>query len=182
MENNMARKILSVKERRVQKDEDLVQKAVRHGARSARVISPWEVVTANWVRWKCRFGCDGFGSSICCPPYSPAPEETRRVLEEYNRGVLFEAGRREPTRIAAALERELFLEGFYRAFGMGAGPCQLCDSCAFDKGCRRADEARPSMEACGIDVFSTVRRQGFEIEVVRNRKEPQHYFGLVLID
>ena len=38
------------------------------------------------------------------------------------------------------------------------------------------------MEACGIDVFATVRPQGFEIQVVRQSTDPQHYFGLVLID
>ena len=38
------------------------------------------------------------------------------------------------------------------------------------------------MEACGIDVFRTVRECGFEIEVVRDRDAPQHYFGVVLVD
>ena len=37
------------------------------------------------------------------------------------------------------------------------------------------------MEACGIDVFATVRRHGFTIDVVRGRKDQQHYFGLVLV-
>ena len=44
------------------------------------------------------------------------------------------------------------------------------------------EEARPAMEACGIDVFATARRHGFTIEVVRDYKEPQHYFGLVLVE
>jgi hypothetical protein len=37
------------------------------------------------------------------------------------------------------------------------------------------------MEACGIDVFATVRRHGFTIDVVRGRRDQQHYFGLVLV-
>jgi predicted metal-binding protein len=163
-------------------DKTLVQKARRFGAKGARVISPQEVLTGRWVRWKCRFGCDGFGSSLCCPPHSPTPEETRGVLDEYSRAILFEAGRSEPTKIAAALERELFLEGHYKAFGMGAGPCRLCDTCSPEEGCRNAEEARPSMEACGVDVYATVRRQGFQIQVVRESADPQHYFGLVLVD
>lgn len=163
-------------------DEELVQRAISHGAKTAKVIDPKEVVTAPWVRWKCQFGCDGFNSSLCCPPRSPAPEETRRVLDHFSRAVLFEAPRGAPTRIASGLERELFLEGYYKAFGLGAGPCELCESCAMDEGCRRPNEARPSMEACGIDVFSTVRMQGFAIDVVRTKKDPQHYFGLVLVE
>ena len=38
------------------------------------------------------------------------------------------------------------------------------------------------MEACGIDVFATVRANGFPIEVVRDQEDPQHYYGLVLIE
>jgi predicted metal-binding protein len=80
------------------------------------------------------------------------------------------------------MEREIFLSGFYRALGLGAGPCNLCRSCSFDDGCRHPDDARPSMEACGIDVFATARKHGFTINVVRSYEDPQHYFGLVLIE
>ena len=38
------------------------------------------------------------------------------------------------------------------------------------------------MEACGIDVFAAARGAGFTIEVVRAHEDPQHYFGLVLVD
>jgi len=38
------------------------------------------------------------------------------------------------------------------------------------------------MEACGIDVYATACKQGFTINVVRTRKDPQHYFGLVLVE
>jgi hypothetical protein len=38
------------------------------------------------------------------------------------------------------------------------------------------------MEACGIDVFRTVRSNGFEIEVVRDHNDMQHYFGCVLVE
>jgi len=140
------------------------------------------VMTGEWVRLKCQFGCDGYGSNRHCPPHSPKPSETRKVLDEYRRGLLFEARLGEVTRIAAQLERELFLAGHYKAFGLGAGPCDLCKQCAFDRGCRHSDAARPAMEACGIDVYATVRKHGFTIDVVRDATDPQHYFGLVLID
>jgi hypothetical protein len=38
------------------------------------------------------------------------------------------------------------------------------------------------MEACGIDVFATARTHGFTINVVMDHGDPQHYFGLVLIE
>jgi predicted metal-binding protein len=51
-----------------------------------------------------------------------------------------------------------------------------------EKGCRHPEEARPAMEACGIDVFATVRKHGFTINVVKEVTDPQHYFGLVLFE
>ncbi|MBZ5638828.1 MAG: DUF2284 domain-containing protein [Acidobacteriia bacterium] len=161
----------------------LVLRAKILGAGSARLIRASAIATAPWVRLRCQYGCDGYGSSRCCPPHTPTPDETRKVIDSYKRAILFEAKRREPKKIAVRLEREAFLAGYYKAFGLGAGPCQLCkQACAFDDGCRHSEQARPSMEACGIDVFTTVRRNGFAIEVVRDEDDEQHYFGVVLLD
>lgn len=156
--------------------------AVRLGAKRALMVRPADVVTGSWVRWKCQFGCGGFNSSRMCPPHTPTPEQTRRLLDEYRHGVMFEAALGTSKRIAVQLEREVFLAGHYKALGLGAGPCMLCAQCAFEAGCRHPKQARPALEACGIDVYATARRHGFTIDVVRSRRDAQHYFGLVLID
>jgi predicted metal-binding protein len=39
-------------------------------------ISAGIVVVANWVL-KCRYGCRGYGSHLCCPHFAPTPQETR---------------------------------------------------------------------------------------------------------
>jgi predicted metal-binding protein len=117
-----------------------------------------------------------------CPPFTPSPEQTRAMLDQYKRAVLFEAGKGEPKKIAVSLEEKFFLQGYYKAFGLGSGPCHLCKTCAFEDGCRNPMIARPSMEGCGIDVFATARDHGFTINVVRGHNDAQHYFGLVLID
>ena len=161
---------------------DLVQVALKHGALEAKIIPPSSVETGEWVRWKCQFGCDGYGSNLVCPPSTPKPAETRRVLDQYSRALLFEGPPTEIKRIAVRVEQELFLSGYYKALGLGAGPCRLCQTCGPEDGCRHPEEARPSMEGCGIDVYATVRRHGFTIEVVRTHQDPQHYFGLVLVD
>lgn len=163
-------------------DRQIEQMAVACGALAARIVSPANVFTASWVRWKCQYGCDGFASSLVCPPHTPTPDQTRAMLDDYRRAVLFESPLRQAKKIAVALERELFLSGYYKALGLGAGPCRLCAACAMEAGCRHADQARPSMEAVGIDVYATARRAGFTINVVRTHKDPQHYFGLVLIE
>ena len=104
------------------------------------------------------------------------------MLDQYQYGIFFEAPANSAKKIAVKLEREVFLAGHYKALGLGAGPCQLCGQCAFEQGCRHPEKARPAMEACGIDVFTTARKHGFTIDVVRSHSDPQHYFGLVLIE
>ena len=148
---------------------------------AAKVVSPSAVETGEWVRWKCRFGCGGHGSSLMCPPHSPTPAETRALLDGYETAVLFESPPGEAKAIAAALERELFLAGHYKTLGLGAGPCSLCEQCAFDAGCRHPQQARPAMEASGVDVFKTARQAGFPIDVCRGRDDEEHYYGLVLL-
>ena len=160
----------------------LEQMAMERGALAAKAVSPSEVETGAWVRWKCRYGCGCYDTSLVCPPHTPTPDETRRMLDEYHRAVLFEAPLGEVKEIAVALERDLFLSGHHKAFGLGAGPCELCGECAFEDGCRHPQQARPAMEACGIDVFATVHKQGLPLEVARSRTDPQHYYGLVLVE
>ena len=159
------------------------KEAVSLGACHAKVISTKKVFTSEWVRWKCRYGCDGYGSSLLCPPHSPAPDETRRMLDEYRRAILIHCDAVTDVRpLIAKLEREAFLGGFYKAFGFACGPCKQCPTCAFEKGCRHTEQARPAMEACGIDVFRTAREAGFPIEVITSRSCRQDYYGLLLLE
>jgi predicted metal-binding protein len=162
--------------------QKFVRRARELGAVGAKVIPAETVLTAPWVRMKCQFGCGGFNSSLCCPPHSPKPEETREVIACYRRALLIHCKSDvRPTKIVLKLEREIFLDGFYKAFGLGAGPCRLCRTCNL-KECTRPDDARPSMEACGIDVFATARANGFPIEVVRDYSCDENRYGVVLIE
>jgi predicted metal-binding protein len=166
-------------------DTDLqtfIARACELGADEAKTIAPASIVTAAWVRLKCQFGCGLYNSSLCCPPHSPTPEETRRVLDCYRRAILV---RCKPgvyvKTLVVTLEREVFLAGYYKGLALGAGPCFLCEECSFDR-CRHAQKARPSTEACGIDVYATVRANGFPLEVVTDENGDQNYYGVVLVD
>ena len=157
-----------------------IKQAKELGAKEAKLIRANTIVTAEWVRMKCQFGCSGYGKRLTCPPYSPIPEQTKRMLKEYTDALLIHGDEyTDIRRIVAALERAIFLDGYYKAFGMGAGPCHLCTTCP--KFCRHPEEARPSMEASGIDVYATARANGFPIVVVKTRTYQQNYYGVVLI-
>lgn len=164
--------------------KELISRAKKMGALDAKVIPTSDVFTAPWVRWKCQFGCGGYGNSLTCPPFSPTPEQTRATLDSYRIALLLHSQDGERLKeIAVALEREAFLAGFYKAFAMGNGPCFLCSKCTLDRNnCRHPQEARPAMEACGIDVFRTARTAGFPIEVVRGTDEEANFYSLVLVE
>jgi len=158
-----------------------IKRARELGAVEAKIIPAKSIVTAEWVRLKCQFGCDGYGQCLTCPPHSPTPEQTRRMLGFYKSALLIHGDAYTDIRsMVPVLEREIFLDGFYKAFGMGAGPCNLCNTCG--KTCRHTEKTRPSMEACGIDVYATVRANGYPIEVVRTCDCKGNYYGVVLIE
>lgn len=179
------------------RDKDLEKyclRAIKEGATHAKPISPQSVMTAPWVRLKCQFGCPGYARGYCCPPHTPTPEQTREILDSYQRAILFhievphmpqkEKRFRKFFDMLVDLEGELFKDGFYKAFVFLSGPCRLCKKCAKleDNPCNFLSKARPSMEACGMDVFQTARNNGFFIKTLSQKKETNNEYCLMLVD
>jgi predicted metal-binding protein len=159
-------------------DDDLRKycaSAAEKGATRAKQIHPSSVVTDPWVRLKCQSGCGNYDRSYCCPPDTSTPENTRAILDTYQRAILLhKEAPRTPDRgkelrkyygMLVELEGEMFKDGYYKAFVYLAGPCMLCKECTKLQGdlCKFRNKARPSMEAVGIDVYQTARNNGFFI-------------------
>ena len=88
----------------------------KSGVKAVRIISPSDVETAPWVRLKCQFGCDGYGQCLVCPPFTPTPDQMRKVLDAYGRGILIHFDSEADVKaIVAELEREIFLRGAWKA-------------------------------------------------------------------
>ena len=128
----------------------LTRLAAEHDAQVAE-IPPAEVVVAHWVRFKCRYGCKGYGKHMGCPPYAPAVEDTRKMVDEYETAILVRfdgiPGHKDlkPEEIPLdfhpffgelirwvnstvhLLEKTAFYDGFYKAFGFGGYPCIYCE-------------------------------------------------------
>jgi predicted metal-binding protein len=164
------------------------KKALELGVDGVKVIDSRSIVTAEWVRMKCQFGCPGFGMRLCCPPHTPTPEVTRKVIDSYEKAILLHRRLKKGDRskgfneAVVRLEIEIFLDGYYKAWSMGSGPCGLCKECDPNGLCKHGYEARPSMEACGIDVFKTARDNGFPIKVVRTHEEERNIYGVILVE
>lgn len=177
----------------------LVEKAKELGATDAKIIRVDTIRTGAWTRWKCQFGCPNYGKRWTCPPRVPGYEETQRFLAEYTDGMLVQftchltsediANYDEKDRITSNkigkimvdLEREAFLLNWYKAFGMKGGTCRLCETCN-EEHCNHPREARPSMEAVGIDVFAFARDHGYPADVIDSSCREFKIYCLLLID
>lgn len=152
------------------------------GADLAIIIEANSVVTAPWTVYKCKFGCSAYGKNLCCPPYAPTYKETQELLNCYSKGILFRMHSiKDVTPLAVEIEKKMFLDGYYKVIAFGAGKCQRCSKCSMDQ-CNFPGDTSPSMEACGIDVFSTVQTNGIDIHPLREKGELQNCFGLILFE
>ncbi len=61
---------------------------------------------------------------------------------------------------------------------------KLCKECALLKGshCSFPEKARPSMEACGIDVFQTAHNHNLPLQTLRTMDETRNIYCLMLVD
>ena len=84
--------------------------------------------------------------------------------------------------IMSSLEAEAYSLGYRFAAAYAGGDCVLCDGCVGVNGepCRHPFEARPSMEAVGIDVLATSEAAGLALEMPA--AEHPRWTGLLLID
>jgi predicted metal-binding protein len=68
----------------VEKYQFLVELALAAGAAEAKIIPTNLVVIEDRVVLKCKVGCNHYGKTLACPPYTPSAEEFRKIVAEYN--------------------------------------------------------------------------------------------------
>ncbi len=81
------------------------------------------------------------------------------------------------------LERDALMKGHRFALALSGGTCSLCDECAGispGEPCRHPFEARPSMEAVGIDVILTAQNAGVGVDFPV--KDDPVWTGIVLVE
>ena len=163
--------------------QQLAGKIQSLGFDAVQPIEVDSIQVPEWVGLKCQFGCDSFGGSQC-PPNCIKPEKTRAMLADYSKCLLLQGA--PPTRDFQAMvlraERAAFTAGYYKAFSLWAGPCSICVECSGAGCCINPKNARPSMEASGIDVFETVRRAGFALETLPEKDDYVKYFAILLLE
>lgn len=165
-----------------------------HGFTDYKWIKAEQIVVAQWVRMKCMFGCDNYGDASCSPNV-PSVAECERFIREYEDAVIFHvvktAGKTDyprdwingVNRRLVDVEKAAFFAGHYRAFGMVMAKCRFCDPCMRVRSkCQKPLESRPTPEGLGVDVFATVRKAGYEIEVINQPEACMNRYAFLLVE
>ena len=158
------------------------QMLLNMGSDSITIINTQSIITAPWTFYKCQFGCGRYGKSWSCPPKSPSYKKTQEIIDSYKKAILFRCHDMSiVTDIAVNVAKEMFLDGYYKAIAFGSGPCMRCKECNTNV-CNFPGKIVPAMEACEIDVFQTVRNNGYEITTLKSKNDIQNHFGLILVE
>jgi len=171
-------------------------------ASEVRLIPVKKIVVDERVRLKCQIPlCDTYGRNLMCPPNLPSVEDFRKALSRFSEAILLQVSAPIPQQSGGKLSEDVFVPakklhelvnmgekmafegGLHFATGLIGGCCRLCEECVAVQGetkCRFPFKARPSMEAMGIDVFSTLEKVGLPVSglPVKNRVT---WTGLILI-
>lgn len=164
---------------------DLVERAEKLGAVDAVPFRTEQIEFDSRTLLKCMYGCPDYVHRHTCPsgPNSLRPWEYRRILQEYEWGIIVHTHDLESAqRIALELERTAFARGCY--FALALSDCVLCTECSGynDMPCRHPGKARPSFHSVGIDVFATVEKFDLPIKVLEHRDEQQNWYSAVFVE
>jgi len=167
----------------------------QHGFDDFRWIDPAEFVVAHWVRMKCMFGCDEYGRGAACPPNAPPVAECERFFREYRHAAVFHfekkvakpedrhAWTRKVNLKLLKLEKEVFCSGHEKAFLLFMDSCTVCADCTGERAtCKEPKLARPTPEALAVDVYSTVRKLGYPIQVLSDYDEVMNRYAFLLVE
>jgi predicted metal-binding protein len=144
---------------------------------------------------KCLYGCREYGRNAACPPNAPPVAECERFFREYRRAAVFHFAKtverpedrhawgRKVNLDLLKLENDVFKAGYVKAFLLFVDSCGICLECPASRtACKEPKLARPTADALAVDVFSTVRKLGYQIEVLSDYKQEMNRYAFLLID
>ena len=176
-------------------EERLIQTALDCGATGADMVTRDDIAMDPAFRALCEENrCGLYGRCYVCPPDTGPVEELIAQVRSFDRGLLYQT--------VSPLEDSFDIEGMGEAkarhiqvsqrlldalepllgkdtLHLTVGGCGLCPQCAKQMGlpCRHPDQALPSLESHGIDVYNTTRHTSLRYV---NGPNTVTYFGLVL--
>jgi predicted metal-binding protein len=130
-----------------------------------------------------------------CPPNTPSVNDCKSFFKEYKSGLIIKLNKfadkdnypsewsKNMTNKLLETEREIFLQGYQKAFLLNQTCCGLCKDCSGNRiDCKDKKNSRPSPEAFAVDVYQTVRNAGMEINVISKNPSLINRYAFILID
>jgi predicted metal-binding protein len=167
----------------------------KHGFSDFRWLDPSEIVVAEWVRMKCLYGCREYGKNAACPPNAPPVDQCARFFREYKRAAVFHFAKtverpedrhawgRKVNLELLKVEEAVFKAGFVKAFLLFFDSCGICLECAGSRtACKELRLSRPTPDALAMDVYTTVRKLGYPINVLSDYDQEMNRYAFLLID
>jgi len=164
------------------------------GFTDCKFIHSPQLCVAHWVRQRCLYTCHAARQSDVTPPFSPTPELTLKMLEEYKFGLIlrrevpipfpkdsqetwleFEQG-------LVTAENEAFVRGYGKAFALAAGNCLFCHHDDSLRPCDYREKRRPTLEAIGINLQDTLAMIAWDHLLTRDPDDPFSMFGVLLLE
>lgn len=162
--------------------QELLNTAMAMGAMDAKIFAIQDIAFDPRTQLKCLFGCSA-DMHYC--PIAQDPAMAARfpeIMKRYSWGILICTDNLKTGQdITLALERQAFLAG--HVFAFGATECANCANCSYlaEKPCVDRHKQRPPLYALGIDVYTTVRGLGWELEVVQQQGDPRKNITAVFV-
>ena len=176
-------------------DEQWIRLALDAGADKAAMIDQKQIVLSAEFRAVCEGNsCGNYGRCWMCPPDVGDIDALMARVREYSRALLYQT--------IGRLEDSFDIEGMGEAASkhvqvsqrlqaalaplapglthLTCGGCHLCDACAKRDGqpCRHPEQALPSMESYGVDVYQTTKDT--DLRYI-NGQNTVTYFGMALL-
>lgn len=175
---------------------DLEEYALEAGAYRAKLIDIEKVVVDDRVRLKCQVPvCNYYNVHLMCPPHTISVEKFKSLCSQYSAALIIQvkscgfeeadliAAEKELHAIINKVEGRALTKGNYLAAGFIGSSCKLCPECVGYHSklpCRHPLQARPSIEAMGMDILKTSLNAGIGFNLGLN--SDVIYSGLLLLD
>ena len=160
----------------------------------ARISSARIMIDASFRKYCAQNACGCYGRCWVCPPDCGEIGDLERRIRAYPCALLYQTvgtledsfdadgmrrAKRRHLRVSQALQTFLLQSAGADFLHLSAGGCGVCETCAkiTNEPCRHPERALLSLEACGIDVYNTVKDTPLKYA---NGQNTVAYFGAVL--
>jgi len=164
--------------------KELCLLAKKNGAENANIIK-----VSNIVFNQNELNCPQHEKSFYYPQVQYDKDPIQHILNKFHWAVVFSLDQQQNLKrvyeITAIIESHCFYNNFHLAVGLAAGNCRPifcsslyeCQAMTIGKGCSFPMMARPSIEACNIDLEQLANQANFS-----NYHPNNYYLGMIFVD